>query len=214
MIPEYKKDIYEAWAKLQPTSSPFPNEQSIKKQFASYKELIETHLTKDKNAKIIDLGCGYGFFLHTCKEMGYKHIEGIDAVQSFTDTAKEKFGLTSLLVGDFVEHLKSKKGTYDVITAFDVMEHIKKEDMVPVLRVIYEALKPGGMFLMRSPNAESLSGVYIMYSDLTHETMFTRMLIPEIFAIAGFKESAVFPSFVNSNPLMRLSQIALAKIFG
>jgi len=209
----FKKEIYKSWATKLPNTFPYPTKEEIKKQSASYNEIIKNYLPKEKNKTILDLGCGYGFFINSCIEKNYKNIYGVEIIPDFIFVAKKIFNINSIIESDIISFLKSDK-KYDIITAFDVLEHFKKEEILEILSLIYKSLNTKGIFLFRSPNAESLSGVYIMHSDLTHELPFTRLLIDEILPASGFKEVRSFPSFVTKNKLVRLAQKIIAKIFG
>jgi 2-polyprenyl-3-methyl-5-hydroxy-6-metoxy-1,4-benzoquinol methylase len=213
MIPEYKKNIYSSWADKRTKTAPYPTESEILKQTSSYKKIIGNFLPKDKKTKILDLGCGYGYFLKACRDEGYDNLEGVDATSSFADSAKKIFNLTNISISDAFDFLKLGN-KYDVITAFDVLEHIKKDEIVDFLSLMKEGLNDHGMLLFRVPNAESISGLYITYSDLTHETAFSRLLIGELGEVLGFHEIKIHPSFVTSNMLMRVAQKIIAKIFG
>lgn len=41
------------------------------------KEVYE-NLPKNRNAKILDLGCGYGTFLNALRSLGYKNLYGVE----------------------------------------------------------------------------------------------------------------------------------------
>jgi 2-polyprenyl-3-methyl-5-hydroxy-6-metoxy-1,4-benzoquinol methylase len=213
MTEDFKKEIYKSWATKLPSTFPYPSEKEVKKQERSYGEIIHKYLPQDRKKSILDLGCGYGFFLNTCLKSGYRNIYGVELIPDFISTAKKIFDINSIIESDIASFLRSGQ-TYDCITAFDVLEHFKKEEIPEILSLIYKRLNSGGIFLFRSPNAESLSGHYIMHSDLTHELMFTRLLIEEILPAAGFKEVGSFPSFVTENKLVRVGQKIIAKIFG
>lgn len=40
------------------------------------------YLPKDKNAHILDLGCGMGHYIYALKKMGYCNVAGVDASES------------------------------------------------------------------------------------------------------------------------------------
>lgn len=209
----YKKEIYKSWAHNKPGTFPYPSEKEVAEQTKSYSEIITKFLPKEKDKSILDLGCGYGFFLNACVKNGYKNISGVEITGEFIKVAEKTFNIKSISQTDIISHLKTEK-TYDVITAFDVLEHFKKEELLLVLSLIYKSLRADGVFIFRAPNAESISGLYINYSDLTHEIPFTRLLVDEVLETAGFKNIRSLPSFVTSNKPVRLFQIFIAKIFG
>jgi len=56
-------------------------EEEIERNFSQnidlQKEII-VNLPQDKEAKIIDLGCGYGTFLNALSKLGYKNLYGVE----------------------------------------------------------------------------------------------------------------------------------------
>src|SRR5262249_33151778 len=60
--------------------------------------------------------------------------------------------------------------TFDVILAFDVLEHLTHDQIARFLDQVANLLAPGGIFIARFPNADSpLSGVY-QHADVSHIT--------------------------------------------
>ena len=44
-----------------------------------YRAAFGPHLPADRDAKILDLGCGCGYFLHFLRTEGYTNVLGIDS---------------------------------------------------------------------------------------------------------------------------------------
>src|SRR6185503_12315942 len=76
-------------------------------QFIPYaKYIISNFLPKDKEAKIIDLGCGIGGFIKSISQAGYSNIEGIDISEESVSTA-HSFGILQVKHGDIFKYLES-----------------------------------------------------------------------------------------------------------
>jgi 2-polyprenyl-3-methyl-5-hydroxy-6-metoxy-1,4-benzoquinol methylase len=193
-----------------------PDEQLKKRRFEEHKtRLIDPLFTSDKSAKILDLGCGYGLFLDSCKKLGYTNIEGVDSGGNFVKYAKKMLGLSSITCDDLFAYLESKNDdVYDVITAFNVMEHIKKDRVTQLLDLINGKLKPNGMLIIEIPNADSPLGVHTYFSDLTHEFAFSRKLIVQLLKNTGFDNIKVMYQPMRQNPLIKLAQKIMAKVVG
>lgn len=107
--------------------------------------------------KVLDVGCGSGRAIVLMAEnFPNSHFIGLDisgeAVAVANKTAKSK----SLNNADFFAHDTAESfatGEYGLITAFDAIHDQSKPDQV--LRNIYEALRPGGTFLMQDIAASS-----------------------------------------------------------
>jgi len=197
---EYKKKIYELWGEKAPMTFVLPDDNVINKQRDFYGNFfIRKFFPADKNISILDIGCGYGIFLNACKSLGYKNVFGVEIIKECVEFIKNKFNII-VYQSEIISYLESVKDeSFDIITAFDVMEHFKKDEIVSVLKLINSKLKKGGFFIMKVPNAGSMSGLYLLYSDLTHETAFTSLLIKEILHLADFSKIKILPEYNPKN---------------
>lgn len=197
---EYKRKIYNLWGDHNPSTFLYPDDKFIKTRADSYEFIIKKFFSLDKNINILDLGCGYGVFLHACKETGYKNIFGVEVIKRCVDFAKEKFNIetiSNLEIEDFLE--SQEDASFDVITAFDVIEHFEKDKILKLFNLIYRKLKNNGKFIIQVPNAGSLPGLYIFHSDLTHETAFTDLLLKELFHLTGFSKLEIISGYRPKN---------------
>lgn len=107
---------------------------------------MNTLLDYASHGKILDIGCAHGYFL--------KHMPpsfdcyGIDISSYAVEKAQEIHSTENIVLHDI------KKGIpfpfeFDVITAFDVLEHF--DDPGKVISSIYEKLKPGGLAYLELP---------------------------------------------------------------
>lgn len=150
-----------------------------------YRKTFGPLLPADRNAAVFELGCGTGSFLHYLRAEGYAKIVGVDSDESSIETAR-KLGIQGAEAGDAYERLSREKAAYDAIVAIDVLEHFRKEELFPLLRAIHGALRPGGVFIWRVPNAATPFFGRIRYGDLTHENAFTRQSAYQLMTAAGF----------------------------
>jgi SAM-dependent methyltransferase len=88
--------------------------------------------------------------------------------------------------GDVMEFLKDKVEQYDLISAFDVIEHFRKNEIMPLLALLFRALRPGGRLILQMPNAESPWFGSVAYGDFTHEWFFTPTGLEAVLRMAGF----------------------------
>jgi 2-polyprenyl-3-methyl-5-hydroxy-6-metoxy-1,4-benzoquinol methylase len=189
---EFKKEIYNLWGKHNPITFPVPTKQTIEQQTIVYDYYIKKFFSQNKESAILDIGCGYGVFLQACKQAGYKNIQGVEAILECINFAATQFGINSIKQDDILTYLGGvPEKSLDIITAWDVMEHFKKSELITLFTLIRQKLKPGGKFIMHVPNAASSEGLYIFFSDLTHEWAFTDFLIQEIFSLVGFNSTVV-----------------------
>lgn len=100
-----------------------------------------------KTGKLLDVGCGVGYFVDMAKKRGYD-ISGIDFSSVAKNVAKREFGL-SITVGELCNS-KFRKDSFDIITLWNVLEHFY--DPLKEIELIYELLKNNGILLIETPN--------------------------------------------------------------
>lgn len=145
-------------------------EQNYKKGYDEYapdKKLLNyiSSIKKYKsNGNLLDIGCAYGNFLKLAQNNGYSvaGIEPTDACDtiSITDKVKKTFFEP--------ECIDQEWGTFDIITAFDVLEHIP--DLDSALKYIDTLLNDNGLFVFVVPVYDGVVGkmVEIIDNDPTH----------------------------------------------
>jgi SAM-dependent methyltransferase len=143
------------------------------------------YVPPDRGTNILDIGCGTGQWLMTLAEREYKNIEGVELSPQQSHVCLER-KLPVKLVNDTSEFLASCEPTYGLITMFDVLEHIPKEDQIRVISGARAALKVGGTFICTVPNANSIVAARWRYIDWTHEISFTEDSLDYVLSVAGF----------------------------
>ena len=156
-------------------------------EYAKFSEttigFCKKYLPEDKNARILDAGCGPGFFLYALREHGYVNAHGVDLSEEMVQLAKkENLDVTQ---GDVFELLRNANSTYDLIVSTDVLEHLRKDELLDYVSLIAKALKPGGLFISSVPNADWPFAMRLRYQDLTHENSFTRESYRQLLLFAG-----------------------------
>lgn len=158
-------------------------------QFDSY---FNRFLPKDRQAKILDLGCGSGAFVSWLHAKGYENVEGVDISQEQIDTGTKR-DVKNLKCVNALEFLRDHKDEYALISAHDLIEHFEKEEILCLLNLIFEALGKGGSVLVSTVNAESLFSARHRYYDFTHEVGFTPHSLSQVLYFTGFTDVKVFP---------------------
>lgn len=166
----------------------FNNREVDPTYYTSYKipRYLKPHLPKEKTAKVLDVGCGYGQFLFALKQLGYGDTKGIDINNESINECKRK-GLNVEQITDIRDFAKQSNEKFDLITMSHVLEHIDKEKIIDTLMHIKKyLLKDGGEFILMVPNAQSYTGAYWRYEDFTHTIMFTAGSCIYVLKAAGF----------------------------
>ena len=110
-------------------------------------------LSKSKKIKILDIGIGEGSYLELLTKDDNIEIYLMDCDQSVLNRIASKIPSEKILADigniDEVSHLHNK---FDVITAFDLIEHIPSSSFMNNINYM---LKPGGTFLAETGNKEN-----------------------------------------------------------
>jgi 2-polyprenyl-3-methyl-5-hydroxy-6-metoxy-1,4-benzoquinol methylase len=100
--------------------------------------------------RLLDIGCGCGYFLHHARESGFA-VRGLEISHRAALTAKREQGC-EVITGD-LEKIADIGGPYDVITMWHVLEHL--EDPVAALQKAKESLAGDGSIFIEVPNLNS-----------------------------------------------------------
>jgi len=107
-------------------------------------------IEKEKGlGRILDVGCGYGFFLYHMAERGWQ-VEGIEISAEGRHYAAEHFPRIRVRPKALPDP-EIPDCSFDVVTLFYVLEHLA--DPVGVLREVRRILKPDGLLLLRWPHS-------------------------------------------------------------
>ncbi|MGA3104889.1 MAG: class I SAM-dependent methyltransferase [Terriglobales bacterium] len=148
-------------------------------------------LPPDKNAAILDLGFGQGWFLAACLKLGYKNLAGADFgianksyIQGWSEPPIQLYEIEDN-IGDF---LSDRADRYDFIHLSHVIEHIPKYSLLWVVDALYRALRPGGVLMLRTPNMEGPCANSSLYVTLAHEYGFCGSNLESLLDVCGFDE--------------------------
>jgi len=154
-----------------------------------YRRDIHPLLPPPTAGPVVDIGCGSGQLVRCLLADGYD-ATGIDVSPEQVALANE-YGLRQVRHGDYRELLAERPGELAAITATDLLEHLTKPEVLATFDAVAAALRPGGRFVARVPNAVSPFGGHIRYGDFTHETWFTARSVNQLTAAAGFSQVEV-----------------------
>lgn len=120
-------------------------EDRIESDFPKKIELVKKY-TNSSAPKLLDVGCGKGFFIESCIKNKINAI-GIDVSKSGVDYAvnilKVKAEQTDIV--NFSKRIENHN-SYDVITLWATIEHLLNPQ--EVISSIFHCLKPGGLFFL------------------------------------------------------------------
>lgn len=148
--------------------------------------MTERHLPVDREAEILDLGCGHGAFVYVLREMGFSNVTGVDVSLEQVQVA-ERLGISGVKQGEAADHVAARdSSSVDVVLAIDLLEHLPRSELLSLAQDVYRILRRGGRWVFHVPNAEGLFGPGVRYGDLTHEISFTPSSIWQLCRAVGF----------------------------
>ncbi len=133
--------------------------------------------------RLLEIGFGQGSHLHYCKSKGIVGV-GIEQNKTGLDIARAA-GLDVYL--GTTKNLPGQERVFDVIAAFDVIEHIPVNELVPLIKELRTFLKPNGKMLLSFPNGASPFGRLHQHGDLTHINAFNRSSIEQLCIATGLE---------------------------
>ena len=103
-----------------------------------------------QSGRLLDIGCGYGYFAAACREMGYD-VQGIDVSDWAAKHAIQRLGI-HVNIGK-IDAIQLQAHSFDVITMWHFLEHVP--DLHLVLRKAKTWLKKDGILVIDVPNYDS-----------------------------------------------------------
>ncbi|AFD08929.1 class I SAM-dependent methyltransferase [Solitalea canadensis] len=164
-------------------------------------------LVESKHAKgsLLDVGCGTGAFLQTCKNAGW-NICGVEPGDKAASLAKTKVG-DEIYASLFDEALNSQQ--FDVITMWHVLEHMP--DLHKTIERLRSLLKPNGVLVVAVPNYNSYDALHYgeywaAYDVPRHLYHFSQQSIKELFGSLGIQLMETKPMIFDSFYVSLLSE--------
>lgn len=114
---------------------------------------------------VLEIGFGNGTLLEFGRRRGWQ-MHGTEANPGLVECARRKgFSATHT---ETLAHFPA--AAFDMVTAFDVMEHIPLDHLPAFLIDVRRVLRPNGVFASRFPNGDSPIGRHLQNGDPTHRT--------------------------------------------
>jgi SAM-dependent methyltransferase len=144
-------------------------------------EVVRATVPLLPSSRWLDYGCGNGGLVRHVRESRICEAVGFESGW-IAERARAR-GIP-LLCGD---ELQSTRGSYDVVTAIEVIEHVG--DPLSTLRTIRELLKPGGLLFLTTGNAADhtdLSRWSYVVPDI-HVSFFEPRTLERALEMTGFR---------------------------
>jgi 2-polyprenyl-3-methyl-5-hydroxy-6-metoxy-1,4-benzoquinol methylase len=157
--------------------------------------------------RVLEVGCGSGNVLRVLKRAagGRGRVEGLEVSGPASEVARQRTGLT--VTNGKVADLRSPD-PYDIIAAFDVLEHISDE--AAVLSQMRALLRPDGRLILTVPAHPKLWSSFDEASE--HMRRYTRSSLTRALRAAGFDiEYLTYFMFLLYGPMWLRRRISLKR---
>ncbi|MBI5075002.1 MAG: class I SAM-dependent methyltransferase [Nitrospirae bacterium] len=139
------------------------NERPVNERFGPYCRTLGFQLSDFatylrsicSKGRIVDIGCGLGGLLASMPSKDFERV-GVEYNEIAAQFARDHYGLR--IVSD-LDDLASEQGTFDLVTAVEVIEHVS--DPLAWMQDLVQLLRPSGHLVITTPNINSLD--YYMY---------------------------------------------------
>jgi 2-polyprenyl-3-methyl-5-hydroxy-6-metoxy-1,4-benzoquinol methylase len=155
------------------------DEKQLRERQRLYVRVIREHADQERlqsgEFRLLDVACGDGIFVQMLQEEGWE-VQGVDI-----NAAMAKFGQDRdlpIIVDDALHYLhdSSQPSAWDVITAFQFVEHLTPAQNARLLRGAVRCLRPGGIIIIETLNPNTIMAHKWFHLDLTHE----RLIFPQM----------------------------------
>ncbi|MEX1378184.1 MAG: class I SAM-dependent methyltransferase [Eubacteriales bacterium] len=179
------------------------NEESINRKLDSYIEALQNKGFDFANIKAIDIGSGRGDWLKKL-EIYTDSALGIDIDKEMVEMC-EASGL-KVIEEDFLKYAKKiESQSVDLVSAFQIIEHMTTDDLLMLIHEVSRILKPGGFIVLETPNTQNmLTGLYNFHADPTHKRPIHIVWLDFVLVQMGFHE--IEQLFIDEDAYKELKQ--------
>ncbi len=149
------------------------------------------HFANKKRGEILDVGCASGEFLETFRSLSDWEVTGLEVVDPAISISKQK-GIT--VITKELEDANLKGASFDVITLWDVLEHVS--DPSAVLLECHRILKQSGLLVIKTPDPSGLEArifdrYWVGYEAPQHLYSFPRKVLVDFLTNTGYRVDKV-----------------------
>lgn len=129
------------------TLSAEENERQYREAERDFLGLCRAEAIDLKDTRVLDIGCGTGFYAGVLRRQGVRAYTGLDITDALFDQLRARYPDFNFIQGDITRSVPP--GPYDLILMIDVTQHIvHKERFSSAMRNVSRALAPQGTLVV------------------------------------------------------------------
>jgi SAM-dependent methyltransferase len=183
-------------ARTEPFDSFWEGPEDVEKGYRTfghfYRHNYLSYMPINRQASILVVSCGPGYFVDLLAKEGYTNVLGID---SFSEKVRhaQKRNLNCRVERAF-EFLDNVTEPYDVIFCEQELNHLTKDEIVVFLNLCWSKLKPEGTLIVHGLNgANPITGADALAQNFDHFNTFTEYSLRQVLDYCGFYQIKVIP---------------------
>lgn len=164
---------------------------------------------KNDSKNLLDIGCGTGEFLLSCKKDGW-NVVGVEPNLDAKSLTIAKIEAKNTVFDSLDKLLNSKvSAKFDVITMWHVLEHVP--NLEETIKILSSLLSEKGVLLVAVPNfkcfdAEFYKENWAAFDVPRHLWHFSKSAIASLFAKEGLELAKISPMWFDSFYVSMLSE--------
>lgn len=181
----------------------------VKYNFGKY-----LNFKNSSDVAILEIGPGLGEAISYLNNNGFGHIDVVDNDQSILNNIASKYRINKVFKTEDLEDVDTNLGSYEVILATQVLEHLPKNKYTSFLKTLYSHLKKDGRIIITAPNMANPFTICERYADITHINGFTSNSLKELANSCDMTNTNIIvqPFKIPPYSLLGIIRIILQKI--
>lgn len=178
----------------------------IKERITPRNEFVFNFCGDVKGKKILDIGCGFGWYEKMAIEAGAKEVIGLEPEEKNFHQARKESPRARFVIGSAL-NLPFSDSSFDKVVILEVLEHLPKGVENKVFSETFRVLKPKGELVVSTPNLHFLSCLldpiwlfghrHYSLSQVTAMIKNTGFTVERVFIYGGFWELArMYPHYL------------------
>jgi 2-polyprenyl-3-methyl-5-hydroxy-6-metoxy-1,4-benzoquinol methylase len=211
---ETKTAEYQLTAKIESFDTFWEGPEEVEKGYASFGQFYRVNYLKyippDKDASILVISCGPGYFVNLLKQEGYTNVLGIDSDPDKVSHAQGR-GLNCQVAHAF-QFLHDSTERFDFVFCEQEINHLTKDEIILFLNLCHARLKENGILIVHCLNgANPITGAEALAQNFDHYNTFTEYSLRQLVGYCGFEDIKVIPLNLYvfyTNPMNYVAMLA------